>query len=201
MISKHPAISCLYLSSWSSVTFSWEWWWTFHVSTQSLALLSSWQHDPLHRQTAGEILTNPGAVPVVPVADFLFWYFCKQGRQLVWLPPVVTGVPSWGKNENKQWITVSYSPGTGPELNNINVRIMFPLSRYRGSGTNIWCNELLASHRLQPPAVSPSDVCHDVDVVCKASASYYYRSSYSHPTQNSQLKIYPQCKTGNVINE
>ena len=31
------------------------------------------------------------------------------------------------------------------------------------------CNELLASHlttaSLQPPAVSPSDVCHDVDVV------------------------------------
>ena len=121
-----------------------------------------------------------------------------------WLPVSPLG----GKNENKQWITESYSPGTGPELNNINVRIMFPLIRQRGSWTNIsverdkmLCNELLASHRLQPPAVSPSDVCHDVDVVCKASAPYYYRSSYSHPTQNNQLKIYPQCKTRNVINE
>ena len=170
----------------------------FHTVTRLTLILTARPPTPsdCRRDT-----NKPWCCPSCPSCRFSILILLQTGPTV----GVVTTSGYWcllmGKNENKQWITVSYSPGTGPELNNINVRIMFPLSRYRGSGTNIWCNELLASHRLQPPAVSPSDVCHDVDVVCKASASYYYRSSYSHPTQNSQLKIYPQCKTGNVINE
>ena len=117
----------------------------------------------------------------------------------------------WAVSPREVKITTNASYITEPQLNGIYVGIMFPLIRLRRSGmaptTCEWswswtrCCVMNYWHYPQPPAVSPSDVCHDVDVVCKASASYYYRSSYSHPTQNSQLKTYPQCKTGNVINE